>query len=194
MSKILTTQMTGLLQRISSSEEFAIEDTARLLAQAAIGEGNVYFVCFDELQAVELNALYGADPFYKLAQYTENMELTDADRVIIFTRSAANPEAIAFAQKCFDDFIPFAAVASEPASDENVLSDLAYTYVSLKMRGGILPHPTKLGERIVFPYLMAALFIYEAIKMEYDEMVGEKDELEDEDGASSDDVPHSPFG
>lgn len=197
MSKILTTQMTGLLQRISSSEEFAIEDTARLLAQAAIGEGSVYFVCFDELQAVEMNALYGADPFYKLAKYTDDTVLTDADRVIIFTRSASNPAALAFAQKCYDDFIPFAAVASEVASDDNVLSDLAYTYVSLKMRGGILPHPTKLGERIVFPHLMAALFIYEAIKMEYDEMIGEKDGLEDEDSANSGDgsggVPPSPF-
>ena len=192
MSKILTTQMTGLLQRISSSEEFSIEDTARLLAQAAIGEGQVYFVCFDELQAVELNALYGADPFYKVAQYTKEARLSDADRVIIFTRSASNREAIAFAQKCFEEFIPFAAVASEDASDDNILSDLAYTYISLKMRGGILPHPSKLGERIVFPHLMAALFIYEAIKMEYDEMIGEKDELEDEDNAS--DTPHSPFG
>lgn len=195
MSKILTTQMTGLLQRISSSEEFAIEDTARLLAQAAIGEGNVYFICFDELKAVQLNALESAEPFYKLATYNEDTVLTDADRVIIFTRSASNPEAIAFAQKLFDDFIPFAAVASEVESAENELSNLAYTYISLKIRGGILPHPTNLGERIVFPHLMAALFIYEAIKMEYDEMIGEKDTLEDEDETSnSTDVPHSPFG
>ena len=45
MSKILTTQLSGLLQRITQNEEDAIEETARLLAQAAIGEGNVYFAC-----------------------------------------------------------------------------------------------------------------------------------------------------
>lgn len=186
MSKILTTQMSGLLQRISTSEEFAIEDTARLLAQAAVGEGTVYFICFDELQAVETNALYGADPFYKLAKYTEDTKLTEADRVIIFTRSAKNIKAISLAQKLYDEFIPFAVVASEVANDkENVLSELAYTYISMKIRGGILPHPTNLGERIVFPYLIAALFIYEAIKMEYDEMVGEKDGISDDEGHNS---------
>lgn len=191
MSKILTTQMSGLLQRISTSEEFAIEDTARLLAQAAIGEGSVYFVCFDELQAVETNALHGVDSFYKLAKYNVNTTLTEADRVIIFTRSAKNEKAIAFAQKLYDAFIPFAVVASEVASDENVLSELAYTYISMKIRGGILPHPTNLGERIVFPYLIAALFIYEAIKMEYDEMVGEKDDTLTENIV--DEHPNSPF-
>lgn len=67
MSKILTTQLSGLLQRIIQNEEDAIEETARLLAQAAIGEGNVYFACFGEMQVVELNALQAAEPFSKLA-------------------------------------------------------------------------------------------------------------------------------
>ena len=39
MSKILTTQLTGLLQRIQQSEEESIEETARLLAQARLGKG-----------------------------------------------------------------------------------------------------------------------------------------------------------
>ncbi|MBH9788348.1 DUF2529 family protein, partial [Clostridioides difficile] len=56
MSKILTTKLSGLLQRIIQNEEDAIEETARLLAQAAIGEGNVYFDCFGEMQVVALNA------------------------------------------------------------------------------------------------------------------------------------------
>ena len=94
---------------------------------------------------------------------------------------------ITLAQKLNDDFIPFAVVASEAASDDNELSELAYTYITLKVRGGILPHPTKLGERIVFPHLMAALFIYEAIKMEYDEMMADDEDDEEE-------TPTSPFG
>ena len=186
MSKILTTQMSGLLQRIQTSEEEAIEDTARLLAQAGIGQGHVYFACFDELKAVELNALESTAPFAKLVPWTADTELTETDRVIIFTRSCQNPDAVALAKKLYDAFIPFAAVASEIASEDNELSELAYTYISLKIRSGILPHPTKLGERIVFPHLMAALFIYEAIKMEYDDMIID-DSLDEES-------PSSPFG
>lgn len=170
MSKILTTQMSGLLQRIIQSEEEAIEETARLLAQAGVGEGNVYFACFDEMQVVELNALQGAEQFTKLLPWTKETVICDADRVCIFTRSAHNTEAIALAQKLNDDFIPFAVVSSEVANSENPLADLAYTYISTRIKGGLLPND--LGERIVIPHAIAALFIYEAIKIAYDEMLG----------------------
>lgn len=183
MSKILTTQLTGLFQRIGQSEEEAIEETARLLAQAAIGQGTVYFATFGEMEAIAINALHSVQPFANFKRYENSVALLPADRVIIFTRHATDEQALQLARKLNADFIPFSAVASEVASDSNELSDLAYTYISLKMRGGILPHPTKLGERIVFPHVMAALFIYEAIKMEFDEMLMD-DEDEDEESAS----------
>ena len=183
MSKILTTQLTGLFQRIQQSEEESIEETARLLAQAAIGQGTIYFAAFGELEAVALNAELSAEPFAKFVRFSDDVELMPADRVIIFTRNAADMQALQLAQKLNADFIPFAAVASEIASADNALSELAYTYISLKIRGGILPHPTKLGDRIVFPHLMAALFVYEAIKMEFDEMLAD-DEEDDEESIS----------
>ncbi|MFJ7668517.1 DUF2529 family protein [Lysinibacillus sp. NPDC097195] len=174
MSKILTTQLSGLLQRITQSEEESIEETARLLAQAAIGEGNVYFACFGEMQVVELNALQGVERFAKLLPWTADTNVSEADRICIFTRSAYDPEALALAQKLNEQFIPFAAVASEVANVENPLADLAYTYISTRMRGGLLPND--LGERIVVPHAIAALFIYEAVKIAYDEMLGLDDE------------------
>ena len=175
--KILTTQLTGLLQRISQSEEEVIEETARLLAQATVGEGNIYFACFDHLEPVEFNALHSAEPFYKLVKWSRDVEITDVDRVCIFTKSSQNAEALQLAKKLNEEFIPFSVVASEPSSETNELSELAYTYVSMKIRGGILPHPTKLGERTVIPHLIAALFVYEAIKLSYDEMIFTDDEL-----------------
>lgn len=182
MSKILTTQLTGLFQRIQDTEEDKIGDAARLLAQAGIGQGNVYFVCFNEFAAIELNAIAGVQPFYKLAKWSEDVQLTEADRVCIFTRSAFDEEAIALAKRLYDEFIPFAVVTSEQEDAEgNELADLAYVYISLKIRGGILPHPTNLGERIVFPHVMAALYVYEAMKMEYDEMIGEDHSLDEEE-------------
>ena len=177
MSKILSTQMSGLFQKIIQSEEEAIEETSRLLAQASIGQGTVYFACFGELQAVEFHALYSSEPFANLAKWTPDLELTDSDRVCIFTTSSHNSEAINLAQKLYDQFIPFSVVTSEPIDPSNELSELAYTYISMKIRGGIIPHPTKIGERTIIPYLMAALFIYEAIKLNYDEMLTDDDEL-----------------
>ena len=174
MSKILTTQLSGLLQRIIQSEEDSIEETARLLAQAGIGEGNVYFACFGEMQVVELNACHAVERFTKLAPWTKETVLTEADRVCIFTRSAEDKEAIALAQHLNDQFIPFAAVACEVADSQNSLAELAYTYISTRVRGGLLPND--LGERIVIPHAIAALFVYEAVKMAYDEMLGMNDE------------------
>ncbi|KGR80183.1 DUF2529 family protein [Ureibacillus manganicus] len=175
--KILTTQLSGLLQRIAQSEEEAIEETARLLAQASVGEGKVYLACFDELEGVELNALNGSEPFHKLAKWTPETVISDVDRVCIFTKSCENEAALAFAKKLSEEFIPFAAVASEKADENNPLSELAYTYISMKIRGGILPHPTKLGERTLIPHLLGALFVYEAIKLNYDEIIFDDDEL-----------------
>lgn len=174
MSKILTTQLSGLFQRITQNEEEAIEETARLLAQAGIGEGNVYFACFGEMQVVELNAYQAVERFTKLVPWTKDTVITEADRVCIFTRSAHDEEALALAQQLSDNFIPFAAVASEAANSENPLADLAYTYISTRIRGGLLPND--LGERIVVPHAIAALFVYEAVKISYDEMLGLDDE------------------
>ncbi|KYG90205.1 MULTISPECIES: DUF2529 family protein [Metasolibacillus] len=186
MSKILTTQLTGVLQKIQQNEEDAIEETARLLAQAAIGQGTVYFACFGEMQGVAQNAQLSAEPMTKMALWTDDAVITEADRVCIFTRHANDAQALALAEQLYDAFIPFAAIASERADDNNKLSELAYTYVSLNLRGAILPHPTKLGARIVMPHLLVALFVYEAIKLSYDEMLAVDDEADDE--------IQSPFG
>ncbi|KOS60828.1 DUF2529 domain-containing protein [Lysinibacillus agricola] len=174
MSKILTTQLSGLLQRITQNEEEAIEETARLLAQAGIGEGNVYFACFGEMQVVELNACQAVERFAKLVPWTKDTVITEADRVCIFTRGAHDEEALALAHQLNNHFIPFAAVASEVADSENPLADLAYTYISTRIRGGLLPND--LGERIVVPHSIAALFVYEAVKIAYDEMLALDDE------------------
>ena len=171
--KILTTQIGGLLQRIGSGGEESIEETARLLAQASIGEGRVIFAAFDEMEAVLLSAQLGAEPFQGAVRYEEKMEIRSADRVWILTRSAQDERALALARQLADQFIPFAVTAGEKADEQNELSDLAYTYISTGLTKGLLPGPT--GERIVQPHALAALFIYEAVKMAYDEMVSDED-------------------
>ncbi|MEK4282936.1 DUF2529 family protein [Ureibacillus sp. FSL K6-0165] len=172
MSKILATQLNGLYQKIVQNEEDAIEQTARLLAQASVGEGSVYFACFDELQAIESYALSNKEqPFLNLVKWSPDVEIRETDRVLIFAKSCQDKEALQLAKKLYEQFIPFAAVASEVPSNDNELSDLAYTYISMHVRGGLIPHPTNLGERVVIPHLHAGLFIYEAIKLAYDEML-----------------------
>ncbi|MDN4606021.1 DUF2529 family protein [Sporosarcina highlanderae] len=169
--KIFTTQIGGLIQRAGSNNEEAVEETARLLAQATIGEGRVIFLGFDEMVAMGINAQYGAEPFKGAVQYEDGMEIESTDRVWIFARTANDERALEMARMLAEKFIPFAVVAGEKLSDENELADLAYTYMSTGVVKGILPGND--GGRIVQPHLMAALYLYEAVKMAYDEMIFE---------------------
>lgn len=167
--KMLTTQITGLLQRITANEEEAIEETARLLAQATVGQGRVIIAGFEEMDVIASNALAGAEVMHNVVRYEEGMALTVADRVWLLSRSAHQVDALRLAKQLENAFIPFAALAAEKVDDNNPLAELAYTYISTGLLKGILPNDN--GERIVQPHAIAALFVYEAVKMEYDEIL-----------------------
>lgn len=169
MSKMLLTQLNGVFQKILADEEM-IEETARLLAQASIGQGKIYIACFGNLKPIELQVSIDNE-FSNIAIWNDNVSIEDVDRVWIFTDSNTNEQAIKLAKELYEQFIPFSVVAPEKASESNELSELGYTYISMNIRGGILPHPTKLGERIITPFLMAALFIYESTKLHYIEIM-----------------------
>jgi len=147
---MLTTQISGLLQRIAGNGEESIEETARLLAQATIGEGRVIIAGFGEMEAV-----------------------TAADRIWLLTRSAMDKPALELAQQFAGRFIPFSALAAEKPGCSNELEELSYTYISTALTRGLLPGDD--GERIVQPHALSALFVYEAVKIAYDEMILEKD-------------------
>lgn len=168
---MLTTQVNGLLQRIIGNNEDAIEETARLLAQATYGEGRVILATFGEMQAVQLTALYGIDSLQGAVLFEENMEIGTEDRVWIITKSISDDSALQLAQLLASKFVPFAAIAAEDA-DDNELEILASTYISTGITKGLLPGEN--GERFVQPHALAALFIYEAVKISYDEMLGDE--------------------
>lgn len=166
--KMLTTQLSGLLDRIAKNNEEAIEETARLLAQATVGEGRVIIAGFDELTVVETVAAMSEKPFLGAIPYNSALTIGHADRVWIFTRSVNDSNALELARSLAKEFIPFAVVAPEKEDDQE-LADLAMTYISTGLLRGLLPGED--GERIVEPHALANLFIYEAVKIAYDEML-----------------------
>lgn len=168
--KMLTTQIGGLLDRIATNNEESIEETARLLAQATVGEGRVIIAGFDELDAVQRVATLSEKPFTRAIPYHSALEIDHTDRVWIFTRSATSSATLELARSLATDFIPFAAVAPEN-EEENELAELATTYISTRLTRGLLPGEN--GERIVQPHAMVALFVYEAVQIAYDEMLAD---------------------
>lgn len=171
MLKMFTTQLTGVLQRINEQEELVIEDGARLLAQAASGQGNIYIMGFNETKSVELEALHGAEPLTSAKQASDLSQLTEADRVLLVSRSSTDPEAVALAEQLIIHGIPFVAIAGASSAEESSLQTLADVFIDTKITRGLIPDDH--GNRVIFPSSLASLYIYFALKFNIDEILEE---------------------
>lgn len=114
MLKMFTTQLTGLFKRLEEKEEFSLEDGARLLAQAPVGDGAIYILGTKEMKAVEFEALDGAEPpkWARALTLDGVSGLSDADRVLMFARTSVDEEAVMVAGQLLEKGIPFVAVST----------------------------------------------------------------------------------
>ncbi|WP_226642811.1 DUF2529 domain-containing protein [Mesobacillus subterraneus] len=172
MLKMFSTQLAGLFNRLQEKEEFSIEDGARLLAQAAAGEGSVYIFGTNEMQAIALEAVYGEEPLQSAAILTEEVELEAADRVLIVSRYADDQEAVETARELQDKGIPFVAISTVRDDQEaESLNAMADVHIDLKIKKGLLPD--EMGNRVGYPTSIVALFIYFGLKFTIEEMLEE---------------------
>ncbi|MFK2825635.1 DUF2529 domain-containing protein [Bacillus sp. B190/17] len=173
MLKMFTTQLNGLFQRIADKEGDSIEDGARLLAQAIVGEGHIYIQGFGEMKAVEAEALAGAEPFTRCQRLDTADTLTASDRVLLVSRFAHDSEALAAASILQEKDIPFVAAAGLVQTEEDALDALADVFIDTKLIKGLLPDET--GGRTGFPSSLAALYIYFLLKLTIDEILRDQD-------------------
>lgn len=160
--KILSTQLTGLFQDIAGHDD-TIEDIARLLAQAAVGDGTIFLAAYGEMKAVTAAALEGAEPLSSAREWKPESCLTSADRVFILAKKDEGDE---LAGRLSDAAIPFAMLCAESKE-----SDLPEVFLSLGIDTGLLP--AEGGGRTFVPHAVAALFVYHSIKLRMDEMLAE---------------------
>jgi hypothetical protein len=163
--KMFTTQLTGLFKRIEEKAEFSFEDGARLLAQGQ----SIYLVGFREMKAVEYEALEGAEP---LKGALTNIEAaTPADRVLLFTRTSADEDALALAFTLKEKDIPFVAVSTCVPDGGEKLEELADVHINLQLLKGLLPDDY--GNRYGYPSSIAGLYVYYGLKFTIDEILAE---------------------
>jgi hypothetical protein len=163
--KMFTTQLTGLFKKINEKEEFSFEDGSRLLAQGQ----TIYLLGYREMKAVEFEALEGAEPLKGAKILTNLDEVTSADRVLLFTRTSADEEAVELAQELQDKGVPFVAVST--IVPDGKLADFADVHIHLQLTKGLLPDD--FGNRYGYPASMAALFVYYGLKFTIDEILAE---------------------
>jgi hypothetical protein len=171
MLKMFTTQLTGLFKRIEEKEEYSFEDGARLLAQAP----SIYIFATKEMKAVVFEALEGAEPLTGANVLTPEglAELTDSDRVLIFSRYSRDEAALEVAAQLHEKAIPFVAVSTAVPEGEKLLA-LADVHIDLRLPKGLLPDD--LGNRYGYPSSMAALFVYFGLKFTIEEILAEYEE------------------
>jgi hypothetical protein len=171
MLKMLATQLTGVFSKIQEKEEFSLEDGARLLAQAAVGEGTIYIKGFQEMEGVVSEALSGAEPLGNAKMLERVAELSHTDRVLLFARLSDDPDAVALGRTLVSIGVPFVSVAGTKQDAENDLTQLADVHINTQIVKPLLP--TEDGRRTCFPSLIAALFAYFGLKFIIDEILQE---------------------
>jgi hypothetical protein len=168
MLKMFSTQLAGLFKRIQEKNEFSLEDGARLLAQAAIGDGTIYLHGIHEMEAVVAEATEGAEPFSQIKRWQDSVEVTPADRVVLFSRFSNDAEAVNLSKKLVELGIPFVAV-STATGDQEALTSMADVHIDLLLSKGLIPN--EFGNRVGYPASMAALFVYYGLKFTIDEIL-----------------------
>jgi uncharacterized phosphosugar-binding protein len=172
MLKMFSTQLTGLFNRLQEKEEFSMEDAARLLAQAAAGQGTIYIFGTKEMQAIGHEAVYGEEPLQAAAVLTEEAELKAADRVMIISRYTDDEEAVHIARNLREKGIPFVAISTIRGENDGVgLHNLADVHIDLRIKKGLLPDES--GNRVGFPTSIAALYVYFGLKFTIEEILEE---------------------
>ncbi|MGY3715979.1 DUF2529 domain-containing protein [Sutcliffiella cohnii] len=175
MLKIFTTQLQGSFQKIAKEEEFSFEDGARLLAQAIVGEGDIYIYGSREMQAVVAEALYGVEPLprAKALEPSSTPSITNTDRALVVTRCHHDEEAIQLVKKLSEKGVSVVAISSVMDEETtNTLVDLADVHIDLQIKKGLLPDEE--GGRFGFPTSMVALYAYYGLAFTVKETIDEQ--------------------
>lgn len=173
MLKMFTTQLIGRVKKIEELEQDSIEDGARLLAQALVGDGNIFIYTEREMTGVYDEMVY-AHPLPRVNALTEDQieSLHEADRVILFSRRADDENLLQLARVLRKKHIPFIAVSSTENPDHE-LDDLAHVFIRLHSEKGLIPKGD--GERTGFSHTICALYVYHNIKLLIDDLLEEYD-------------------
>lgn len=175
--KIFTTQLTGHFNRILDQEELQIEDSARLLAQATVGVGNIYIYGHKELDGVVVEATIGSErldaakPLFK--ENGSMSPLTSADRVLLFSYTSADEETITIAKQLTEKGIQIIGVSALMKNEENGLDSVTDLHIDSKLRQPLIPDDD--GSRYGYPALMVALYVYYALGFTVREILSENE-------------------
>ncbi|WP_246944504.1 DUF2529 family protein [Bacillus pinisoli] len=177
MLKIFSTQLQGVFKKIEEKEEFHLEEGARLLSQALVGDGSVYVHGMEELKAAELTAIAGPEKLEGFKSYVENGKpamIKPFDRVLLFARYAHDEQAITLIKSLSEQGVLTVAVSSIVNEEEEGLHQLADVHINSYLTKGLIPDED--GSRYGLPSTMVAIYAYYGLMFTIKEILAEYDE------------------
>ncbi|MGQ0451938.1 DUF2529 family protein [Bacillus sp. SS-TM] len=157
----------------SRTVQLTFEDSARLLAQALVGDGFIYLHGTNEMEGVVAEALFGAEPMKQAKRLFENgkeVEVTSADRVLLISRFSTDEAVVEIAKKLQEEGHSIVGISALQEGTES-LERYTDVHIDTKLLKGLIPDDE--GNRYGFPSLIVALFAYHGIKFTIDEMLNE---------------------
>ncbi|WP_170008385.1 DUF2529 family protein [Bacillus fonticola] len=164
MLKMYTTQLAGLLQRVSKQEE-TLEEGARLLAQAAAGEGTMYVKPFGNMSSLSVDHLPGQHP--AIVPLRDDTQLSATDRIVLLTDDHNDPTFYTLCQTLATDFLPYFVVSIGELS--NIATEKASVHLTVPMQKGLIPKED--GSRVGYPVEIVGRFVIEAVSLLLEELL-----------------------
>ncbi|MEQ6377029.1 DUF2529 family protein [Bacillaceae bacterium S4-13-58] len=174
MLKMLSTQITGKFLEIMETEQYHIEDAARSLSQAIIGQGTLYWFGFGEMHALIDEVVHGAETLPSSKIFQSDIELHPMDRVVIATRFADHKDAMSLAKNIQESEAQVISL-SAIRNDEHSLKQVADIHINTKITEPLLPLE---NSRACFPSVMTMLYAYYGLVLTTREILADHEEDE----------------
>ncbi|MBI5975941.1 DUF2529 family protein [Staphylococcus canis] len=172
MSKMLTTQLTGIFHRLEA-QDLDIQMAAQSLIQAIGGEGHVYVKGYGDLKPFETYITEGSEKLKSsrtLAQVNSFTDLDSTDRVLLF--SPYYDETVQKdLERLLEEDRDIVIITNKPK--EVTLPDHLVHFIDLST-----PRPivyTEDFDKVVTPHIIAFSYIYHEIYTQMVEMIRDLD-------------------
>ncbi|WP_152608270.1 DUF2529 family protein [Halalkalibacter okhensis] len=169
---MFTTQLVGLFNQL---DEFQLEDAARLLSQALVGDGRIYIYAKDEMAAVSAEALYGKESLSRISPLFEEgtlAQLDSADRVFLLSRDSDDEEMVAIAEQMSEQNMSVVGLtASHRNEGKRQWTDLVDIHLDLGVTNSLVPTDT--GDRMGYPASLLAMYTYFCLYLLISEILSE---------------------
>ncbi|QDI91743.1 DUF2529 family protein [Salicibibacter halophilus] len=168
MIKSYTTQLQHVFHMIGKQDE-AIADSARLLAQALVGEGKIYVLANKRFSALADTIVQNDDTLQGIERMTwqQTDEVSTADRMLVLSDGAETEDEASRLQSLLQTHIPLAFLGPG-YPNLSFVEGIEEPIAIITQSSPIVPAAD--GSKCGYPTEIAIIYAYQAMMFELSEM------------------------